>query len=68
MIRILKPLKIEETLREKGIRLFSPDEFRRLFGVTEYAAQNFIKNHTKDLFMKLRNGLYALRLNSPSEL
>ena len=68
MIRILKPLKIEETLREKDIRLFSPDEFRRLFGVTEVAAQNFIKNHTKDLFIKLRNGLYALRLDSPSEM
>lgn len=68
MIRILKPLKIEETLRERQIRLFSQDEFRRLFGVTEYAAQNFIKNHTKDLLIKLRNGLYASRLNPPSEM
>src|SRR3989338_4824849 len=68
MIRILKPLKVEEALREKNIRLFSSDEFRRLFGVSEYAAQNFIKNHTKDLFLKLRNGLYALRLNPPSEM
>jgi len=68
MIRILKPLKIEETLREKEIRLFSQDEFRRLFGVSEYAAQNFIKNHTKDLFLKLRNNLYASKLNPPSEM
>jgi predicted transcriptional regulator of viral defense system len=68
MIRILKPLKIEEILREKSIRLFSSDEFRRLFGVSEYAAQNFIKNHTKDLFIKLRNGLYASKLNPPTEL
>src|SRR3989338_1170162 len=68
MIRILKPLKVEEALREKNIRLFSSDEFRRLFGVSEYAAQNFIKNHTKDLFIKLRNGLYASRLNPPSEM
>ena len=68
MIRILKPLKIEETLREKGIRLFSMDEFRRIFGVKEQAAQNFVKNHTKDLFIKLRNGLYASKLNPPSEM
>src|SRR3989338_10088620 len=68
MIRILKPLKVEEALREKNIRLFSSDEFRRLFGVSEYAAQNFIKNHTQDLFIKLRNGLYASRLNPPSEI
>ena len=68
MIRILKPLKIEETLREKGIHLFSMDEFRRIFGVKEQAAQNFVKNHTKDLFIKLRNGLYASKLNPPSEM
>ena len=68
MIRILKPLKVEEILREKEISLFSPEEFRRIFGVKEPAAQNFIKNHTKDLFIKFRNGLYASRLNPPSEM
>ena len=67
MIRILKPLKIEETLREKNVHLFSMDEFCRIFGVKEQAAQNFVKNHTQDLFIKLRNGLYALKLNPPSE-
>lgn len=55
-------------MREKGVRLFSPDEFRRLFGVTLRAAQEFIKDHNFDLFLKLRNGLYALRSDPPHEL
>ena len=68
MIQKLKPLKIQEALKEKGVRLFSPEEFRRIFSVTAWAAQAFIKNHTQDLFIKLRNGLYALRSDPPSEL
>lgn len=68
MIQKLKPLKIQETLKEKGVRLFSPEEFRRIFSVKEWAARNFIKNHTQDLFIKLRNGLYALKSDPPSDL
>lgn len=59
---------VDRTLEEKGIRLFSPDEFRRVFQVTLRATQEFIKDHTDDLFLKLRNGLYALRSDLPSEL
>jgi len=55
-------------LKGKGIRLFSPEEFHRLFGVTLRAAQEFIKDHRHDLFLKLRNGLYALRSEPPHEL
>ena len=68
MVQKLKPLKVEEILREKAVRLFSQEELRRIFSVNEWAAQSFIKNHTKDLFMKLRNGLYAPKLNPPSEM
>ena len=31
------------------------------------ASQEFIKDHLSDLFVKVRNGLYALRLNQPHE-
>ena len=68
MIRKLKPVKVHEILREKGVRLFSPEELRRVFLVNEWAAQSFIKNHTKDLFIKFRNGLYAAKPNPPSEI
>lgn len=68
MIQKLKPLKIQESLRNKGLRIFSPEELRRLFAVEKWAMQAFIKNHTQDLFIKLRNGLYALQSNLPNEL
>lgn len=68
MERKLKPIAVERMLRDKGIRLFSPEEFRRFFGVTLSAAREFIKGHNRDLFLKLRNGLYALRSDPPQEL
>lgn len=68
MERKLKPIEVQMKLREKGICLFSPEEFRRIFSVTLRAAQEFIKDHTRDLFVKLRNGLYALRTDLPGEL
>ncbi len=68
MERKLKPIIVDQTLRGKGVRLFSQEEFRRLFGVTLRASQEFIKDHTHDLFHKLRGGLYALRSDLPHEL
>ena len=68
MERKLKPILVNQVLREKGIRLFSPDEFRHVFRTTLRGTQEFIKDHTDDLFLKLRNGLYALRSELPSEL
>lgn len=68
MTRKLKPIQVQEILKEKGIRLFSPEEFRRLFLVTLRASQEFIKDHQSDLFIKLRNGLYGLRSDPPAEL
>ncbi len=67
MERKLKPISVERMLRGKRIRIFSPEEFRRIFGVTLRATQEFIKDHTDDLFIKLRNGLYALRSDPPHE-
>ena len=68
MIQKLKPLLVQEVLKKKGVRLFSPEEFRRVFSVNRWAAQAFIKNHTQDLFIKLRNGLYALKSDPPGEM
>ena len=41
--------------------LFTPLEFRRVFGVSKWACQWFIKNHAKEgVFVKLRKGLYMM--------
>lgn len=67
MERKLKPIYVQQALQTKGVRLFSPLDFRRIFGVSLRAAQEFIKDHGDDLFIKIRNGLYALRADQPQE-
>ena len=47
--------------------MFSPSDFQRVFGVSLRATQEFIKGHCDDLFLKVRNGLYALRAEPPQE-
>jgi len=57
----LKPLYVVRKLKEKKMNLFTPLEFRRVFGVSDYACQWFIKTHTKKkVFVKIRSGLYML--------
>jgi len=61
MQRKLKPYNIVKKLKEKKISIFTPLEFKRVFNVSSYAVQWFIKTHTKKgLFVKLRSGLYIL--------
>ena len=67
MKRKLKPICVQQALQAKGVRLFSPMDFQRVFGVSLRATQEFIKDHCDDLFLKIRNGLYAVRLEPPQE-
>jgi predicted transcriptional regulator of viral defense system len=67
MKRKLKPIYVQQHLQAKGVRLFSPSDFQRVFGVSLRATQEFIKGHCDDLFLKVRNGLYALRAELPQE-
>jgi predicted transcriptional regulator of viral defense system len=67
MLRKLKPIYVQQVLLEKGMELFSPSDFQHTFAVSLSATQWFLKNHGADLFLKIRNGLYALRSNMPPE-
>jgi len=67
MERKLKPIYVQQSLQAKRVQLFSPSDFRRVFGVSLRAAQEFIKDHRRDIFLKVRNGLYALRADPPAE-
>lgn len=67
MERKLKPIYVQQYLQAKGVRLFSPSDFQRVFGVSLRATQEFIKDHCDDLFLKVRNGLYALRNDQPRD-
>lgn len=67
MERKLKPIFVQQSLHTKGMRIFSPSDFQRVFSVSLRAAQEFIKDHCGDLFCKIRNGLYSLRIEMPTE-
>jgi predicted transcriptional regulator of viral defense system len=66
-MKSLNTLKVLDNLNQKKIRIFSPEEFRRVFGISPRASREFIQDHKTDLFVKLKNGLYALRSNLPAE-
>lgn len=68
MIRKLNSIKVQTELIKRGVLIFSPLEFRRIFDVEESTAGFFIKYHLKSgLFFKFKNGLYGLKSRSPSE-
>lgn len=68
MPKKLNPIKVQEKLTERNMSIFSPLEFRRIFNVRKSAASFFINYHLKSgLFIKLKNGLYALRIRPPFE-
>jgi predicted transcriptional regulator of viral defense system len=67
MVRKLNPIIVQSVLKNKGFSVFSPQEFERIFDVSQSAAQKFIHNYTqKNFFTKIRNGLYALSEKRPN--
>lgn len=71
MVNILtkmNPLEVQKKLIANRIYLFTPLEFQRLFGMPGERAFNFLKYYTKKgLFARLKNGVYVLATNIPSE-
>jgi predicted transcriptional regulator of viral defense system len=64
----LNSIKVREKLRGKGLTMFTPMDFRRLFNVSGYSVKNYLNRHLKSgLLIKLKNGLYALRENIPPQ-
>jgi predicted transcriptional regulator of viral defense system len=69
MAKKLNPILVQNELVKKNISIFTPLEFQRLFSVSEKAATFFIFDHVRrGLFLKLKNGLYALASSLPSGL
>ena len=65
-MRKLNLLFVENTLREKGIRIFTILEFERIFGVSKTASKKFLENYTKKgFFGRPRQGFYVTNFNPP---
>lgn len=64
----MNPLEVQKKLVSAHLSIFTPLEFQRLFGVSAKQAFNFLKYYTKKgLFARLKNGVYVLASNIPSE-
>jgi len=62
-------IQVEQTIRRRGLRLFSPLELQRVLGVSAIAARFLVHRYAKrGVFLKLRNGLYCLADQPTSEL
>lgn len=62
MVEKLNRILVEEKLKSIGLLIFSPREFRDIFNVSTKTASIFISRNLKSgLFLKLRNGFYALK-------
>ncbi|MFZ5800956.1 MAG: type IV toxin-antitoxin system AbiEi family antitoxin domain-containing protein [Candidatus Omnitrophota bacterium] len=64
----LNSISVEKTLRKRGARLFTPLDFQRIFNASASATKNFLSRHlSSQLFVKVRNGLYALEDKPPDK-
>jgi len=54
-------INVEKELKKRGIKVFTPLEFQRIFKIPYNASKSFIaRNVKKKFFTKLKNGLYGL--------
>lgn len=62
----MNPLEVQRELHDKSILVFTPLEFQRLFRLSPKQSFNLLAYHTKrGLFVRLKNGLYALSTKAP---
>ena len=66
MLKKLKRIEVEEKLKSLGLIIFTPQEFKDIFGVSQNTASVFIaSNIDSGLFVKLRNGFYMVKDVNP---
>jgi predicted transcriptional regulator of viral defense system len=68
MYTLLKPLSVREELLHRGVGIFTPQEFQRIFDANRLRTKYFLEEQTRaGLFLRLKNGLYALKTDPPPE-
>ena len=62
-------IQVEHAIRRRGLWLFSPLEVQRVLGISAIAARFLVHRYAKrGVFLKLKNGLYCLADQPPSEM
>lgn len=68
MYTLLKPFTVREELLKKGVRIFTPSEFSLVFTIPGYKTKRYLSKWVREAFLvRLRQGLYALKSDLPSE-
>ncbi len=68
MNAFLKPIPVREELLKKGMVIFTPRDFQRMFRATPSRAKYFLEEYARGgLFLRLKKGLYALKSDPPQE-
>ena len=68
MYTLLKPFEVREALLERGLTVFTPYDFERVFAISDHKAKYFLeKEATTGLLLRLKKGLYSLKTDIPSE-
>ena len=68
MYTLLKPLPIRAELLKRNLRVFTGQEFMRIFSVTTSVTKHLLETNTKDGFLlRLKRGVYALGTDKPTE-
>ncbi|OGW90844.1 MAG: hypothetical protein A3D28_01090 [Omnitrophica bacterium RIFCSPHIGHO2_02_FULL_63_14] len=62
-------VQVQQAIRRHRLRLFSPLELQRMLGLSTVATRFLVHRYAKrGVFLKLRNGLYCVADQVPSEL
>lgn len=68
MYTLLKPLLVRRKLLDKGITIFTPLEFGRIFDLPDYKTKYFLEKWANEEFLtRLKKGIYALKTDLPTE-
>ena len=68
MYTLLKPVSVREELLHRGVGIFTPQDFQRIFCANRLRTKYFLEEYTRGgLFLRLKNGLYALKTDPPPE-
>lgn len=64
----MKPLLVREELLNKGLKIFTPLEFARVFQASPHTIKYFLETQVEEgLLSRLKQGLYSLKTDLPSE-
>ena len=68
MSTLLEPLQVREELLKRNVRVFTSEEFSRIFHVSTNSIKYFLEKQTdQGLFLRLKNGVYTLKTDFPNE-